>query len=79
MRAKNASGEWIPWQGKGLAFGLGCTESNPLQQTWFVPHDVPGLIDLMGGAWEEFSRQLEDFFEKTPGLVWMERLLQPRQ
>ena len=47
------------------AFGQGCTESNPLQQTWFVPHDVPGLIDLMGGA-EEFSRQLEDFFEKTP-------------
>jgi predicted alpha-1,2-mannosidase len=64
MRAKNASGEWIPWQGKTV-FGQGCTESNPLQQTWFVPHDVPGLIELMGGA-EDFSRQLEDLFEKTP-------------
>jgi predicted alpha-1,2-mannosidase len=64
MRARNADGEWIPWLGK-TAFGQGCTESNPLQQTWFVPHDVAGLIELIGGA-EEFSRQLEDFFEKTP-------------
>jgi predicted alpha-1,2-mannosidase len=64
MRAKNAAGEWIPWLGK-TAFGQGCTESNPIQQTWFVPHDVAGLIELMGGA-DEFSRNLEDFFEKTP-------------
>jgi predicted alpha-1,2-mannosidase len=64
MRARDAAGEWIPWLGK-TAFGQGCTESNPLQQTWFVPHDVSGLIELMGGA-EEFSRQLDDLFEKTP-------------
>ena len=64
MRARSANGEWAPWLGKTV-FGQGCTESNPLQQTWFVPHDVPGLIELMGGD-GEFSRQLEDFFEKTP-------------
>lgn len=64
MRARSADGEWIPWLGK-TEFGQGCTESNPLQQTWFVPHDVSGLIELMGGA-EEFSRQLEEMFEKTP-------------
>ena len=64
MRAKNAAGEWIPWLGS-TEFGQGCTESNPLQQTWFVPHDIAGLIKLMGGA-EEFSRKLEDFFEETP-------------
>jgi predicted alpha-1,2-mannosidase len=64
MRARTADGAWIPWLGK-TAFGQGCTESNPFQQTWFVPHDVAGLIELMGGA-EEFSRQLEDFFERTP-------------
>jgi predicted alpha-1,2-mannosidase len=64
MRAKDENGEWIPWKGK-TAFGQGCTESNPLQQTWFVPHDVFGLIDMMGGK-EEFSRLLEEFFEKTP-------------
>jgi len=64
MRGKNAKGDWIPWLGK-TTFGQGCTESNPLQQTWFVPHDVFGLIELMGGA-ESFSEQLEAFFEKTP-------------
>jgi predicted alpha-1,2-mannosidase len=64
MRAKDASGAWIPWFGR-TAFGQGCTESNPLQQTWFVPHDVAGLIQLMGGA-EEFSNRLEDMFEETP-------------
>jgi predicted alpha-1,2-mannosidase len=62
MRAKNAAGEWIPWLGK-TAFGQGCTESNPLQQTWFVPHDVAGLIELMGerksfpGSWKPSSKR----------------------
>ena len=64
MRAKNANGEWIPWLGK-TEFGQGCTESNPLQESWFVPHDIVGLIELMGGE-DEFSRQLDDLFEKTP-------------
>jgi predicted alpha-1,2-mannosidase len=39
-------------------------ESNPYQQTWFVPHDVKGLIALMGK--EGFVKDLEEFFEKTP-------------
>lgn len=64
MRAKDAHGDWIPWRGETV-FGQGCTESNPGQQTWFVPHDVYGLIELMGGE-EEFARRLEAFFEKTP-------------
>jgi predicted alpha-1,2-mannosidase len=64
MRARDENGEWIPWLGK-TEFGQGCTESNPLQQTWFVPHDVAGLIELMGGE-GEFSRQLDDLFERTP-------------
>lgn len=42
-----------------------CTESNPGQQVWFVPHDVPGLIELAGGK-EKFVARLTDFFEKTP-------------
>jgi predicted alpha-1,2-mannosidase len=63
MRAKDREGAWIPWKGN-TEFGQGCTESNPLQQSWFVPHDVQGLIDLMGA--DQFARSLEDFFEKTP-------------
>jgi predicted alpha-1,2-mannosidase len=63
MRARDRDGKWIPWKG-ATEFGQGCTESNPLQQSWFVPHDVAGLIELMGH--ERFANALEDFFEKTP-------------
>ena len=63
MRAKDANGDWIPWKGKTV-FGQGCVESNPGQQMWFVPHDVHGLIDLMGK--DAFANQLEEFFDKTP-------------
>ena len=63
MRAKNAAGNWTEWEG-ATAHGQGCVESNPYQQGWFVPHDVQGLIDLMGE--EHFIRHLDEFFEKTP-------------
>jgi predicted alpha-1,2-mannosidase len=63
MRAKDSSGRRLEWLGE-TAFGQGCTESNPLQQTWFVPHDIYGLIDLMGK--DRFVATLEDMFEKTP-------------
>jgi predicted alpha-1,2-mannosidase len=68
MHARDREGRWIPWKGK-TAFGQGCTESNPLQQSWFVPHDIQGLIDLMGR--EVFSQSLEELFDKTPeGFGW---------
>jgi predicted alpha-1,2-mannosidase len=63
MRARRREGNWLPWKG-ATAFGQGCTESNPLQQSWFVPHDVYGLIQLMGK--EHFVGALEQFFAKTP-------------
>jgi predicted alpha-1,2-mannosidase len=63
MRARHRDGKWMDWKGN-LEFGQGCTESNPLQQSWFVPHDVYGLIHLMGK--ERFVSALEDLFEKTP-------------
>ena len=63
MRARNSNGEPLPWEGE-LAFGQGCTESNPLQQSWFVPHDVYGLIALMGE--NAFSDKLEALFAQTP-------------
>ena len=43
-------------------------ESNPGQQGWFVPHDVPGLIELAGGK-EKFVTRLNAFFEKTPDVT----------
>ncbi len=63
MRARDSDGKPIPWQGE-TAFGQGCTESNPLQQSWFVPHDVDGLIKLMGE--EAFTQKLEALFDHTP-------------
>jgi len=36
-------------------------EGNAWQWTWFVPHDVDGLVDLMGGK-EKFSTKLDELF-----------------
>ncbi|MHC4199697.1 MAG: GH92 family glycosyl hydrolase, partial [Planctomycetota bacterium] len=63
FRARDADGNWLPWRGKTV-HGQGCRESNPYQQGWFVPHDVPGLVELMGR--EHFLRELVALFEKTP-------------
>ncbi|MGD2069271.1 MAG: GH92 family glycosyl hydrolase, partial [Gemmatimonadota bacterium] len=38
------------------------TEGNAWQHTWFVPHDVRGLIDAMGGD-DAFVRKLDSLFE----------------
>jgi predicted alpha-1,2-mannosidase len=38
-------------------------EANAWQYTWFVPHDLKGLIGLMGK--EEFSNRLEKGFKKS--------------
>jgi predicted alpha-1,2-mannosidase len=63
MRARNADGSWTTWHG-ATGHGQGCVESNPYQQGWFVPHDVAGLIELMGQDY--FLLYLTAFFEKTP-------------
>lgn len=63
MHAKNRDGSWTAWKGATVE-GQGCEESNPYQQTWFVPQDVPGLINLMGRDY--FLNYLTEFFEKTP-------------
>eukprot|EP00117_Sycon_ciliatum_P027270 scpid28321/ scgid2435/ Uncharacterized glycosidase Rv0584 len=38
------------------------TEGNAAQWRWFVPHDVPGLVQLFGGS-SEFSKALDGFME----------------
>lgn len=63
MRGKYKDGSWIPWDGR-LGFEQACIESNPLQQTWFVPHDIDGLKELLGE--DRFLSELEMLFEKTP-------------
>jgi predicted alpha-1,2-mannosidase len=41
----------------------GFQEGNAFQYTWYVPHDVAGLIQLMGK--EEFNRRLGEVFENA--------------
>jgi predicted alpha-1,2-mannosidase len=43
------------------------TEGTPWQYNWYVPHDVDGLIKLMGGK-GKFNRTLDDFFAQ--GQYW---------
>jgi predicted alpha-1,2-mannosidase len=42
-------------------------EGTPFQYTWYVPHDVSGLIALMGGR-KEFLERLNKFFDG--GYYW---------
>jgi predicted alpha-1,2-mannosidase len=71
FRPKEANGQWTPWPAKGrLAQDYGCAESNPYQQGWFVPQDVDGLAQLMGGK-EKAIADLVNFFQHTPEtMMW---------
>ena len=72
FRPRNADGEWEEWHDSDtrLREWYGCIESNPYQQGWFVPHDVPEMVELMGGE-AKVAADLTDFFEKTPDdLLW---------
>jgi predicted alpha-1,2-mannosidase len=63
MRSKDAEGNWkYPWTDKFAHEG--CKEGNTYQWSWFVPHDVQGLIDLMGH--ERFASELDEFFAGAP-------------
>jgi len=61
MRPKKVDGTWLepfdPYHTPGF------TEGNAWQYTWFVPHDVPGLIHAMGR--ERFVKRLNEAMEKS--------------
>ncbi len=66
FRPREASGSWAPWPEEGrLKEWYGCIECNPLQQGWFVPHDVEGMTALMGGR-ERVLADLDSLFAQTP-------------
>ena len=58
---KDSMGKWInnydPFSGKHWI------EGNGWQYTWYVPHDVKGLVTLMGK--DLFNSRLEEGFEKS--------------
>ena len=60
-RPRLTNGDWVTPFDPYLTPGF--VESDAWQYTWFVPQDVPGLIDAMGR--DRFVKQLNDGFEKS--------------
>ncbi len=66
MRGKDSKGNWrTPFNSVSVAHssisGGDYTEGNAWQYTWHVQHDVPGLINLMGGN-DAFVAKLDSLF-----------------
>jgi predicted alpha-1,2-mannosidase len=68
MRGRDSHGEWrtpfdaVAYTGPGSVHGWGdITEGFTYQYTWYVPQDVQGYINEMGGN-EIFARRLDSMF-----------------
>ena len=62
FRPRKADGTWVEWpENARLKEWYGCIEANSYQQGWFVPHDVDGLVNLMGGE-DAFVQKLDSLF-----------------
>ncbi len=67
MGPRYATGKFVPEEDE--YDDDGCVESNIYQQSWFMPQDVSGLVNLFGR--ERFEALLERFFEKADfGSLW---------
>jgi len=58
---KDSSGNWV--KNFDQFSGKHWVEGNGWQYTWYVPHDVNGLVALMGK--DLFNKRLEEGFEKS--------------
>ncbi len=61
MRPRYQDGRWV--EDFGPLDSPGYVEGNAWQYTFFVPHDIQGLINLMGR--EELNQRLNEGFEKS--------------
>lgn len=62
MRGRLANGEWIPkFDAQYPYYEYMYREANAWQLSFYVPHDMPGLIQLYGGA-KPFEAKLDSFF-----------------
>jgi predicted alpha-1,2-mannosidase len=71
FRPRDSTGNWVAWPDSGrLTQWYGTFETNPYQQGWFVPHDIGGMVKLMGGS-EKVLADLDNLFAKTPeNMMW---------
>lgn len=58
---RDSSGQWD--SSFDVFSNKGFIEGNSWQYSWYVPHDVPGLVALVGE--DEFNARLETGFEKS--------------
>lgn len=64
MRPRGEDGKWInPFVAKDYTKHF--TESNGWQYMWSVQHDIPGLVDIVGGA-DRFSLKMDSMFNYMP-------------
>jgi predicted alpha-1,2-mannosidase len=66
MRRKHEDGSWVKdfkMYGDVAWLGPGYVEGNAWQYTFFVPHDINGLVDLVG--LDTFNNRLNDGFETS--------------
>ncbi len=70
MRGKNENGEWRqPFNPRQSEHGVDdYTEGNAYQWSWFVPHDVDGLVGLLGGR-QQFIDKLDTLFSTSSELI----------
>lgn len=65
-RGRHADGQWVTPFDPNKFVSYIC-EGTPYHYTWYVPQDVAGLIQQMGGR-EKFIERLDQFFEG--GYYW---------
>lgn len=64
MRGRRADGSWLAFD--PLAWDTDAyVEGGAWQYSWQVPHDIPGLIEVMGGA-EAFVAKLDTMLDLPP-------------
>jgi len=65
IRGKTDDGKWIsPFDPREPYYNFMMKEASGWSTLWLVPHDVKGLINLLGGR-EKFDAKLDEFFS-TP-------------
>ncbi|MEQ7802378.1 GH92 family glycosyl hydrolase [Pedobacter sp. ASV1-7] len=69
FRGKDKNGNWLepfdPFKYGGNG-GSPYTEANAWQYLWYVPQDIPWMIELFGGK-DKFIKKLDDFFSLKQG------------
>jgi len=70
FRGKNSDGSWYePFHPRFAQYGNAhCVEGNTWQYSFFAPHDMEGLIELMGGE-AGFEMMLDSLFTQSSELL----------